>query len=716
MRPWSTVCPIALLLVASLVLLPTSPVFATTITVTTTADEFNSDGDCSLREAVLAANLDTAVDQCAPGSGNDTIKLLASVYYLTMDGGGEDAGVSGDLDLTSTVSIDGAGISATIIDGNAIDRVVHVLGGATVSLSNMTIRNGWVAGGADGITGGGIYNAGSLHLTGTVISGSRAANGEDVIATGGGGGGGIYNTGNLTITRSTIQSNASLGLYVDETNTVYPGMGGGIANMGALTISESDVASNASNIGGGLYNGGGTLTLLRSRVVDNTIGPYYRGEDGFGGGVVVAGGSATIDETTINNNQAGASCYGAGYGGGIVNQATLTVTKSTINNNTASSGCWGSGAGGGIGNSGTLTLLNSTVSSNTAESGGEVGATGAGITNGGTLRVRSSTISANDAEPGPDASYGRGPGLENVGDSSVYVHNSIIAGNVSGDSRRPECSGTVISEGYNLIRNTLDCTITGNTVGNIVNTSSGLASLGDNGGPTRTHMLQAGSRAIDGGDTAICPATDQRGVARPQGTRCDIGAVELRVNSSPSPSPSTAPSPSPSPSAPGSTRRTTYLPLILLPHIALPSPNPSPGPSSAPAPSPSSSPTPSPSASPAPSPSASPAPLPPSYNNCQADPYAGQAPNTPVRIVAIDKSAESVTLRNVTGFGVDISGWRICSITGNQLHATLSGTLAPNETRIIQSQAGSSIWNNTSEDDGALYNASGSLISYRDDQ
>lgn len=116
---------------------------------------------------------------------------------------------------------------------------------------------------------------------------------------------------------------------------------------------------------------------------------------------------------------------------------------------------------------------------------------------------------------------------------------------------------------------------------------------------------------------------------------------------------------------------------------------------------------------PAPAPPAPPAPPPPSYNNCQADPTV--APNSPVKIVGLNKSTETVTIRNVSGAVVTLDGWRICSITGNQLHATLSGSLAAGETRTIASQAGGNIWNNSQDDDATLYDANGSLISFWND-
>jgi len=112
---------------------------------------------------------------------------------------------------------------------------------------------------------------------------------------------------------------------------------------------------------------------------------------------------------------------------------------------------------------------------------------------------------------------------------------------------------------------------------------------------------------------------------------------------------------------------------------------------------------------PAPQPPA-PQPPPPSYNDCQADPNAGAAPNAPVKIVAVDKRAETVTLRNVSDQPISLDGWIMCSVKGNQQHP-VGGPLAPGETKLFFGPAGS-IWSNSDPDPGALYNAQGQLISY----
>ena len=91
---------------------------AATITVDTTADEINSDGNCSLREAISSANTDTAVSGCTAGSGDDVIILPSATYSIDRPGDGEDANDTGDFDITGNINIAGAGATSTILSTN----------------------------------------------------------------------------------------------------------------------------------------------------------------------------------------------------------------------------------------------------------------------------------------------------------------------------------------------------------------------------------------------------------------------------------------------------------------------------------------------------------------------------------------------------------------------------------------------------------------------
>ncbi|MCB0061575.1 MAG: hypothetical protein KDE19_05655, partial [Caldilineaceae bacterium] len=103
----------------------------------------------------------------------------------------------------------------------------------------------------------------------------------------------------------------------------------------------------------------------------------------------------------------------------------------------------------------------------------------------------------------------------------------------------------------------------------------------------------------------------------------------------------------------------------------------------------------------------------PVYPKCAENPVASTAPNTPIRIVAIDKEAESVTLQNVSvSFPVDVTGWHMCSITGDQEHDGIAGIIAPGAMASFNYSGSGSIWSNSEQDDGALYDVDGNLISY----
>jgi CSLREA domain-containing protein len=124
---------------------------ASIINVNSTHDELNNDGNCSLREAIKAANLDLPVDACPAGSESDTIVIPAGLYSLAIGGRNEDAAGTGDLDISGTVTI--VGIGQPTIDGNQLDRVFQILPNSHVTLSGLTIRNG-LLGYDDGIGAG----------------------------------------------------------------------------------------------------------------------------------------------------------------------------------------------------------------------------------------------------------------------------------------------------------------------------------------------------------------------------------------------------------------------------------------------------------------------------------------------------------------------------------------------------------------------------------
>jgi Zn-dependent metalloprotease len=238
-------------------------------------------------------------------------------------------------------------------------------------------------------------------------------------------------------------------------------------------------------------------------------------------GGIYNGGTLVLNNSIVQNNICCTDVSMVYGGAGISNWNTLTVNNSLIRDNISFR------EGGGIYNNhnSTLTLDNTTVSGNMAS-------TGAGISSYRTVAINNSTISGNWAVEGiAGVGYAGGIYFNAQYGGTFTIKNSIVAGNGAAASG-PDCKalGSISSAGYNLIGNNSDCSFSP-TTGDLVGTAFSvinphLTPLQDNGGLTWTHALINGSPAIDAGNPATCLSTDQRGVTRPVGARCDIGAYE----------------------------------------------------------------------------------------------------------------------------------------------------------------------------------------------
>ena len=159
----------------------------TTITVNSTDDSLAVDGNCTLREAIIAANTDAAVDACPAGSGADVVVVPAGTYTLTLVGADEDAAATGDLDVTADLEIDGAGAATTVIDGNSTDRVLDIDpagAGLTVLISGVTLQHGTSV-----QEGGAVRSRATLTLADSIVqanltSGTLAVRGGGIASDG----------------------------------------------------------------------------------------------------------------------------------------------------------------------------------------------------------------------------------------------------------------------------------------------------------------------------------------------------------------------------------------------------------------------------------------------------------------------------------------------------------------------------------------------------
>jgi hypothetical protein len=450
---------------------------AATVRVSTTRDELVvHDGRCSLREAIEAVETPGTRTDCGRVSrGSNTILLGPGRYMLSIPRAGVDDNTNGDLNVNGAapLTIAGAGARATVIDAAGLgDRVLSVASDARLVLSGLSITGGRApagSAGAGGVAGGGC------------AAGGAGADGFDAGA---------------------------------------PGSGGGIFNAGTLVLDMVAVTGNAAGAGGAGGSGGG----------DGCNGGHG-GLGGSGGGVYNQG-SLTLVDSTISGNRAGA---GGGGGGGGANPLGASGAG-------GSGGLGGSG-GGVFSGGGLLTVVNSTLYGNIAGSGGAGGGpTGTGGTGGngggiavvaGRSRVRNATVAVNGVGTGGVSGSAAGiPGGAGLGgglfvESMLRADNMQLQNTIVASSVGANCAG---STGSAIANGGRDLSYgDGTCPGRRGNPK--LGPLKDNGGPTATVALGAGSAAIDAipASHGGCPATDQRGVRRPQGRACDIGAYEFAI-------------------------------------------------------------------------------------------------------------------------------------------------------------------------------------------
>ena len=378
------------------------PAHSAIITVNSFAQSPGGVGDCTLGEAIQAANTDTAVDGCPAGSGSDIINLPFGTYALSAIDN-TTQGDNGLPDLTSNITINGtgAGPGATLITRAVAAppfRIFHIAPTGVLSLNNLTLDNGEATA---TFIGGAIHNnQGTLNILNCSIVNSAAASG-----------GGISNfMGPATITDSSIMGNRAV------TDT-----GGGINNAGGIVNLTNSTISNNNAIGinsdgGGIHNSGnGTVNILSCTVDGNNA-------NDAGGGLYNNDGTATITASTFANNHALGSAGGAIINGSEFLVGTLSISNSTITGNQAATD------GGAIASNGIFNGMNITVSGNGATNG-----VGGGIAVAGTITITNSIIAFNVAGTnGPDCAGTVNTANYNLIGNITFCTISSGAGNLLG--------------------------------------------------------------------------------------------------------------------------------------------------------------------------------------------------------------------------------------------------------------------------------------------
>jgi len=404
--------------------------------------------------------------------GADTISVPAGTYTLTIAGTGENVAATGDLDITDDLTIQGA-------TGDPSDVIIQA------GTTGPNLLNGTPGNGIDRV----------FDIVGAI---------------------------DVNFAAVTIRHGALTGLGLDPSGGGINLPAGGSAASPAKTVTITDsviTANHANAAGGGVADRFGNTSLVVTRT---SISGNQTRDDGGGVFHGPAGGSLSVTDSTVDGNSSDDD------GGGIrtdFGADALTVVRSTISRDTAG------GDGGGISftTNDFLTLINSTISSNTS------GNFGGGIDFPPEIQIDASLLNSTITE---NATTIQGGGFNNEGSGTVQLKNTIVAANrlTGGNSSASPGSdvfGAFSSQGNNLIGNSDGST--GFGVGDLSGSPSSplgpqLANLANNGGLTETHLPQVGSPAIDTGNNSGAPATDQRGIARPQpsGGTVDIGAVEVQ--------------------------------------------------------------------------------------------------------------------------------------------------------------------------------------------
>jgi predicted outer membrane repeat protein len=487
------------------------PASADTVTVTNTAD----DGSATSLRGVL--------ENAAPG----TVVVLTTdaTYQLTRCVTTvEGSPGAGDIEIPAEVTIQGNGAT---IQQTCEDRVLYTQ--SPITIEDVTITGGFTDG-----PGGGLFQDSDSQttLTDVTFTGNQAATG-----------GGVETSGGLTIT----------GGFFEE-NEARQGSGGGVhvVNPAAgATISGTAFVENHSD-----QWGGGMEVVNRSEAEATAVDTYVLSIDSstFAGNTADSDGGGGLDteipaDITVTNSWFTGNHSGQGGGiGTFGTPTTLQVSGSTFDQNDVA------GRGGAIlvsgsaeelaeGDSSLLQLTNSTLTGNREGTQGAVNVTGTAQLSYVTMTDNTTRNDVAENAVGRDSvSTQAVVNAANLAADQIQAFASVVTGPQGG----PNCvlfGGSTVDSGYQFSDDT-SCGFTATTSNVHTPNDPVLGALGDNGGPTQTRLPLTGSPLIDAVPTTVCEQAgilvDQRGITRPQGGGCEIGAVEVAV-AGPTPTPTPSP-------------------------------------------------------------------------------------------------------------------------------------------------------------------------------
>lgn len=543
---------------------------------------------CSLGNAILSANTDSAIGGCTAGAGADTIVLDADVYLTTPMTPSVEGGPSGLPAITSKISIS-AGASARIERGipsscevsqASAMRLLEVSAGGDLDLVGLNLRYGCVAsasaaetasGGALLVRAGGVAHLEGCRFEFNGATGAPAAADPTPALPGAARGGAVAVLGGrLTVTSTTFYENRAMG---------NDARGGALAVEGGeleLVIQSRFHLNRSAPIpytgqstptsGGGLALREATVgTLAYVEFDSNATGPDSPGLGGpaSGGGLAITGGSVgEIRDSSFVGNVARAGSFSilqgeSAHGGGLASDGRIdTVARTSFYGNQALGFGLGEGRGGGLDNSGSIgRVLAASFLFNTAQGGfgvhGAMGPSlGGGLANVGSIgQLATSSLVGNDC---PDLSFissSAGGGIYNAVDGTapdggISLANTLLSGNSATIGADCQSTSAFVSLGFNLAQ-APDASCLFASAGDVIGTSAFTMNPGDNGCTVElpsgsclpTVSLSLGGPALDSGLCASAGSeVDARGFVRPHdlpavanapgSDGCDIGAAE----------------------------------------------------------------------------------------------------------------------------------------------------------------------------------------------
>jgi len=518
-------------------------------------------------------------------SGNKTILSTNAAPGISGYGGSiigaNLAANAPTISLTNTQIAGGAVSGGNAFIGGAIAVYPSTVGGTTTAITGTGLT---LSGNAAAAAGGIFTWGGTLTLTDSTLNANKATHASA------GNGGALYLNAapSATLDNTDVTSNTATvsgaGIYDNASpleirngstvNTNTAPVGAGIYTLGALTVKDSDVNGNqASNSGAGIYTAANT-TLLNANIDNNTAGflagglaqvggtltasgGHLNGNTAFGAGALIVGNAlaSTFDDTDFKDN----TSTGANFGGGAaISAGQLSIRNAAITGNKADGA---SGTGGAFFSGSddpniatSLKIESSLLADNEAFAASTVYARsqGAGSTN--KTSIANSTITGNDSTStvgalqlfhgtsitGSTITDNTAVGSGNVGGIVAFANTVALSGSIVSGNSGTQCFQAVADGGYNLV--TPGNTACGlSVVKNDVFAAPQVGALAANGGQTQTQLPSATSPALDkipaatatgvtdgvtGAAITLCTGADQRGTARPQGAKCDIGAVE----------------------------------------------------------------------------------------------------------------------------------------------------------------------------------------------